>query len=113
MGRLRQLNHSANRHKMKTLPSSSARAFLRVSLFLCAISLGAGGLGAADHRDGPRISVDAALDLNDLFLFLDPTDNTRAILSMTVGGFMIPSEAVSQAIFDPSVRYQFQIEGTG
>jgi hypothetical protein len=32
---------------------------------------------------------------------------------MTVGGFMIPGEAVNQAIFDPNVRYQFQVEGTG
>jgi hypothetical protein len=75
--------------------------------------LGAGGLRAADHRDGPRISVDAAVDIGDLYFFLEPTDNTRAVLSMTVGGFMIPSEAVNQAIFDPSARYQFQIEGTG
>src|SRR5688572_32672113 len=99
--------------KMKTLPSSSVSILLRVTLFLCAVLLGASGLDAADHRDGPKISVDAAVDLGDLYFFLDPTDNTRAVLSMTVGGFMIPSEAVNQAIFDPSARYQFQIEGTG
>ena len=68
---------------------------------------------AADHRDGPRISVDAAADIGDLYFFLDPGDNTRAVLTMTVGGFIVPSEAVNQAIFDPNVRYQFQIEGTG
>src|SRR4051812_40372425 len=98
--------------KMKTLPNSSAWAFLRITLFLCAICFGAAGLHAADHRDGPRISVDAAADIGDLYIFLDPNDNTRAVLSMTVGGFMIPGEAVNQAIFDPSVRYQFQVEGT-
>src|SRR5688572_2525677 len=95
-------------------PTNRGRQMKKFSMVLsCAISLGAGNLGAADHRDGPRISVDAAVDIGDLYLFLDPTDNTRAVLSMTVGGFMIPSEAVNQAIFDPSARYQFQIEGTG
>ena len=98
---------------MKTLPNSSVSAFVRVTLFLVAVFFAAGGLRAADHRDGPRISVDAAVDIGDLYFFLDPTDNTRAVLSMTVGGFMIPGEAVNQAIFDPNVRYQFQIEGTG
>jgi hypothetical protein len=82
-------------------------------LFIFAISFGPGALRAADHRDGPRISVDAAVDIGDLYFFLDPNDNTRAVLTMTVGGFMIPGEAVNQAIFDPTVRYQFQIEGSG
>jgi hypothetical protein len=77
------------------------------------LSFGLGGLRAADHRDGPRISADAAADIADVFFFRDPNDNTRAVLSMTVGGFIVPSEALSQAIFDPGVRYQFQIEGTG
>ena len=97
---------------MKTPPSSSVWAFLRVTLFLCAISFGAGGLHAADHRDAPLIAVGDA-DIGDLYFFLDPNDNSRAVLSMTVGGFMVPSEAVNQAILDPNVRYQFQIEGTG
>lgn len=98
---------------MKTFPNSSVSAFLRATLFLCAISFGAGSLRGADHRDGPILGVDAAPDIGDLYFFLDPNDNTRAILSMTVGGFIVPSEAVSQAIFDPNVRFQFQIEGTG
>ena len=100
--------------RMKTLPNSSVWAFLRVTLLLCAIAFfGNGTLPAADYRDGPRISVDTAADIGDLYFFLDPNDNTRAVLTMTVGGFIVPSEAVNQAIFDPNVRYQFQIEGTG
>lgn len=98
---------------MITLPSSSAWKLWRIILILCLIWGGRSLVRAADHRDGPKISVDAAVDIGDLYLFLDPNDNTRAVLSMTVGGFMIPSEAVNQAIFDPSARYQFQIEGTG
>src|SRR5436190_335552 len=94
-------------------PYSSVRAFLRIALVISGISFGLGGLRAADHRDGPRIANDAAADIADVFFFRDPNDNTRAVLSMTVGGFIVPSEAISQAIFDPGVRYQFQIEGTG
>jgi hypothetical protein len=98
---------------MKTYFSSSAWTSFRLALLLCAILFGSGGLRAADHRDGPRISVDAAADIGDVYFFLDPNDNNRAILTMTIGGLMVPSEAVNQAIFDPKVRYQFQVEGTG
>lgn len=97
---------------MTTLPSSVSTR-VRALLFLCAVCLGPVGVGAADHRDGPRISVDAAADIGDVYFFLDPNDNTRAVLTLTVGGFMIPGEAVNQAIFDPTIRYQFQVEGTG
>ena len=98
---------------MTKLPHPSARLSLPTILFITAVCSGLGFLRAADHRDGPRVSVDAAADIADIFFFRDPNDNTRAVLSMTVGGFIVPSEAVNQAIFDPSVRYQFQIEGTG
>ncbi len=91
-----------------------AGALLHLSLLLCAISLGAGALRAADGpADGPAASNDPAADLANVFLFLDPNDNSRVILSLTVRGFIVPSQAVNQGIFDPNVRYQFQIEGTG
>ena len=99
---------------MKTLTQSFISARLRFSLLLCAISFGAGALRAADPpADGPAASNDASADLASVFLFLDPNDNSRVILSMTVRGFIVPSQAVNQGIFDPSIRYQFQIEGTG
>lgn len=94
---------------MTTLPKSPRPSVLLLIAIFCA----AAGLRAADHRDGPIIGVDAAADIGDVYFFLDPTDNTRAIMSMTVGGFIVPGEAVSQAYFDPTVRFQFQIEGTG
>src|SRR6476469_3827741 len=98
---------------MTTFPCPSARTLVRMLLIISGLSLGLGSLRAADHRDGPRISIDAAVDIADVFFFRDPNDSTRAVLSMTVGGFIVPSEAIGQAIFDPAVRYQFQIEGTG
>ena len=78
-----------------------------------AITFSLNNARAADHADGPAVSNDAAADLADVFFFLDPNDNTRVILSLTVRGFIVPSEAVNQGIFDPNVLYQFQIEGTG
>src|ERR1700731_1878922 len=71
------------------------------------------GMRAADHGDSPTASNDAAADLNDVFLFLDPNDNNRVILEMTMHGFIVPSEAVNMGIFDPKVVYRFLIEGTG
>ena len=98
---------------MKMLIDARIPPSLCAVLLLCAFSFPAGELRAADHRDGPRVSNDSAADIADLFFFRDPNDNTRAVLSLTVGGFIVPSEAINQAIFDPGVRYQFQIEGTG
>jgi hypothetical protein len=94
-------------------PFFATRTVLRIIVLISGIFFGLGVLRAADHRDGPRVSLDAAADIADVFLFKDPNDNTRVVLSMTVGGLVVPSEAVNGAIFDPGIRYQFQIEGTG
>ena len=68
---------------------------------------------AADHGDGPTASNDQACDIADVFFFLDPNDNSQAIIIATFRGFIVPSEAVNFGIFDPNVRYRFQIENTG
>ena len=70
---------------------------------------------AADHGDGPTAANDQACDIADVFFFLDPNDATKstAILIATFRGFIVPSEAVNFGIFDPNVRYRFQIENTG
>ncbi|HEY6070045.1 MAG TPA: DUF4331 family protein, partial [Chthoniobacterales bacterium] len=70
-------------------------------------------LRAADHGDGPAVANDASADLNDLYLFLDPNDNSRVVLEMTMRGFIVPGEAVNFGIFDPKLVYRFLIEGTG
>src|SRR4051794_6909877 len=67
----------------------------------------------ADHGDSPTASNNASADLNDVFFFLDPNDNSRVIIEMTVRGFIVPSEAVNMGIFDPQLVYRFAIEGTG
>ncbi len=48
-----------------------------------------------------------------MYLFLDPTDNSKVVLIMTTRGFIVPSEAGNFGIFDPAVVYRFMLETTG
>lgn len=68
---------------------------------------------AADHGDAPNVGNDAGADIADVFLFLDPNDNTRVIISVTIHGFIVPGEANNFGFFDPNLRYHFEIERTG
>lgn len=70
-------------------------------------------LEAADHGDAPLTAHDLGADLNDAYLFLDPNDNARVIMIMTVHGFIVPGENSNFGIFDPAIRYRFEIETTG
>ena len=69
---------------------------------------------AADHRDGP-IFVDSGntLDIADLYLFLDPNNNSKVIVAVTTSGFIVPGENSSSGRFDSTARYRFEIENTG
>lgn len=93
-------------------PLSTARV-ARFGILLCAVGLCATPLRAADHGDGPNASNDPSADLGDLYFFLDPNDNNRVILTQTTRGFLVPAEAVNMGIFDPTLVFQFLIEGTG
>ena len=88
-------------------------AALALSLALAALLTPARPIGAADHGDAPLASNDRSADLNDVYAFLDPTDNNRVVLVMTVHGFIVPAEAANFGIFDPGLRYQFILETTG
>lgn len=68
---------------------------------------------ASDHIDGPQLANDHASDINDMYFFLDPNNNSRVVMVMTVNPFLISSEIIGQAIFDHNVRYRFEIENTG
>lgn len=70
-------------------------------------------LDAADHGDAPLTAHDLGADLNDIFMFLDPNDNKRLILIMTVHGFIVPGENGNFGIFDPAIRYRFEFDTTG
>ncbi len=68
---------------------------------------------AADHADSTSVTGDPGADLGDVFAFLDPNDNSKVILSMTVSGFIVPTEGLNFSFFAPDVKYRFEIENTG
>ncbi len=68
---------------------------------------------SSDHIDSPTLAQDHGSDLGDTYAFLDPKDSSKVVLTMTTNPFIISSEAIGQAIFDPNVRYRFEIENTG
>lgn len=68
---------------------------------------------ASDHIDAPTLAHDNGSDINDMYIFLDPNDNTRVVVIMTINPFLISSEIIGQAIFDHNIRYRFEIENTG
>jgi len=68
---------------------------------------------ASDHIDSPSITQDRGSDLTDIFAFLDPNDNSKVVLIMSVQGFVVSGEHFGMAIFDHNIRYRFEIENTG
>lgn len=72
-----------------------------------------GTTSASDHIDSPQLAQDHGADINDMYFFLDPNDNSRVVMVMTVSPFLISSEIIGQAIFDHNIRYRFEIENTG
>jgi hypothetical protein len=68
---------------------------------------------AADHGDGPFASVKRSGDLNDLYVFLDPNDNSRVVVILTAVGFTVPGEGVNFSVFDHELVFEFQFETTG
>ena len=70
-------------------------------------------LDAADHGDAPFVAQDQGSDIADVFIFLDPNDNSKVILAVTIHGFIVPNEAVNFGVFDPNIRYRFELEKNG
>ena len=91
----------------------TALAGLALTVALVACLTPAPRSEAADHADGPTVAHDQASDLADVFIFLDPNDNSKLILAGTFHGFITPGEAVNFAIFDENVRYRLELEFTG
>jgi len=93
--------------------SRLAKNLIATALCACAIYLNGHACRAADHGDAPNVAGDQAADLGDLYFFLDPNDNSKAVMILTVRGFIVPGEAVNFAIFDPNVQFRFEVENTG
>jgi hypothetical protein len=68
---------------------------------------------AADHGEAPLVAFDQAADIADVYLFLDPNDNTKVIMAFDTHGFIVPAENANLGLFDSTLTYRFQIENTG
>src|SRR3954471_3427616 len=66
---------------------------------------------AADHGDAPALAQDQGADIADVFAFMDPAGDGKSdvILIATFHGFIAPGEASNFAVFDPNIRYHFEI----
>lgn len=66
---------------------------------------------AADHGDAPAMAQDQGADVADVFLFMDPAGDGKSdvVLIATFHGFITPGEASNFGVFDPNVRYHFDI----
>jgi hypothetical protein len=97
--------------------NSVSRAFLRtartIGFATLALTACITSTLAADHGDGPYASVKRSGDLNDLYLFLDPNDNTRIVTILTAVGFTVPGEGVNLSVFDSELVFEFQYETNG
>jgi len=86
---------------------------LAVTIAFAVMLIPAPRIVASDHADAPINASDQAIDQGDTYAFLDPNDNSKVVLALTVHGFIVPAEAVNFAFFDPGVRFVFEIETTG
>lgn len=68
---------------------------------------------AADHGDAPLPSQDRPMDIDDVYLFLDPNDNSKVVIIATLYGFNVPGEGVNFGAFDSRARYLIGLETTG
>src|SRR4051794_12131246 len=76
---------------------------------LAALSFTTPLVRAADHGDAPSLAHDQAADLADLYVFRDPNNQANAVLIGTFHGFIVPGEAVNFGVFDPVIKYRFEI----
>ena len=98
---------------MKLLPCLNKTLALSAALLLAPALGYLPGALASDHGDAPAVDQDSGADIADDYLFVDPTDNTKVVMILTVHGFIVPGEAASFATFDSKVKFEFNIENTG
>ncbi len=70
-------------------------------------------VSAADHADSTSVANDPGADLGDAFVYLNPFDNSKVILAMSVSGFIVPAEQLNLGYFPHDILYRFEIENTG
>jgi hypothetical protein len=100
---------------MKVMKLLKQTQILRQAAFgaLAAFGLGINATQAADHGDAPVASNNQNGDIADVYAFLDPNDNDQVVLIATIRGFIAAGENSNFGIFDPNIRYHFEIENNG
>jgi len=90
-------------------------AVLPLAIVLAFGVLGVAALAVygADHGDGPNASNDAAGDLNDIYAFLDPNDNTRIVIIVTLRGFIPAGENANFGQFDHRILTAIELDTNG
>lgn len=72
-------------------------------------------LNAADHRDGPRVTDNAAingnLDLNDLYVFVSPANRNNTVIVLSTGGAGVG--LLTPPIFAPGAVYEIRVSNDG
>jgi len=86
-----------------------------VALIVGCLAIPPAVVHAADHRDGPRITdlnntLAGALDLNDLYIFVSPTNSNNTVFIQT----MSPGAGiVGPGFFFPGAIYELRISNNG
>jgi len=68
---------------------------------------------AADHAESLQVIRGIAGDIADVYAFLDPNDNSRAVLAFDVRGFIVPGENSNISPFDHETLYHIDVENSG
>lgn len=68
---------------------------------------------AADHAESLQVISSLGGDIADVYAFMDPNDNSKAVLAFDVRGFIVPGENSNISPFDDTILYRFEIENTG
>jgi hypothetical protein len=101
------------RRFMRTLQRKISLAAVSITILIVFALTPAPHIDAADHADSPLNASDQAVDQGDTYAFLDPNDNTKLILALTVRGFIPSGQNVNMGTFDHNVRHGFEIETNG
>jgi hypothetical protein len=70
-------------------------------------------VSGADHRDSPLNVANPHADINDVYAFRSPENNSNVAVAISVNPLIAPSDNNSRGRFDPSVAYQVHIDRNG
>lgn len=90
-----------------------ARSTLALTMIFAILFTPIPSIEAADHGDAIAAPLDRPADIADVYAFLDPNDDKRVVLILTLVGFIATGENEAFGFFDPLVRYSVGIENTG